>query len=81
MSRSTLISGLRKQHWFAPLVAEIEAFGAEYTFESPTGRGHPKLVISYRGQSRKMAVPSSASGALRVANMVSMARAKLEEMR
>jgi hypothetical protein len=63
MTKFRLINALRKEPWFPLIMRELEAWGCDdWEILPPTGRGHPKMVIRFKGQVMKTPVPGSAHG-------------------
>jgi len=72
--RNNLMRKLRAEPWFDQVTAELRRLGVEYDFQSPTGKGHPKLAIHKRGKTVRMAVPCTGGGKTNYAYLVAEVR-------
>lgn len=72
---------LSKEPWYGAVIRELELSGLEYEFEARRSKGHPTLIIKANGERRKMPVPCTSVGRMRVGNLVSMVRQKIRSLK
>lgn len=75
----TILAKLRTQHWFAPLVAEMDRLGLAYEFHAPRGKGHPKLVVTHEGRTFSMPVPCSGAPRVPPSRYITQLRRRLRK--
>jgi hypothetical protein len=63
MTKLRLISVIRRQAYYRPMLAALTACGIDqFAIVPPKGRGHPILEMVINGQSHRLPIPGSPSG-------------------
>lgn len=68
MSRQRILTKLRKQAYFKPIMALLEELGITYEISPPRGRGHAILSFEAAGGQHRIPLPGSPSGGSEAAN-------------
>lgn len=62
MSRQRVITKLRKQAYFKPIMALLRDLGLDFEIVPPRGRGHAMLKFDAAGGQHRIPLPGSPSG-------------------
>lgn len=62
MSRQRIVTKLRKQTYFKPIMALLHDLGLEFDIVPPRGRGHAILKFEANGGEHRIPLPGSPSG-------------------
>lgn len=62
MSRQRVVTKLRKQAYFKPIMNLLKDLGLDFQIVPPRGRGHAMLIFEAAGGQHRIPLPGSPSG-------------------
>lgn len=74
MSRQRIMSKIRTQAYYEPMLITLEECGiSEFEILPPTGRGHPILKFTHGGGEHRVPIPGSPSSTSKAGKYISNA--------